>query len=375
MFTAHHSHLRGLRERASSLMTAFACASASALLLTILLALSTPLAHADGGMAQFSIRPDASDSTTTGAPYFMFNLQASATVHDQVRITNTGTARGSVALYPVDATTGQTSGVVYRSQQDPRTDVGSWVTVDASQLTLEPQQSQTVAFTVTVPASASVRPGQHVGGLVAENLALQNGSGSSGSSGMQVTIQHLSIVAVQVNLPGSQAEQLEATGIQAGGQHNYQMLFLGLHNTGTQMLKPTGSLHVIDTRGRQLKLMKLTLDTVLPQTAIDYPVYVDGQALAPGHYKGVLSLTYGAPQQTLSRAFAFEVTAASLQQVFGSKTPNTPPSLLAGQGPGGILVILAILGGVALLLLAGLGTCVVFVPGLRERVRVPFRRR
>ena len=141
------------------------------------------------------------------------------------------------------------------------------------------------------------------------------------------------------------------------------------------MLKPTGVLHVMDTTGNQVKLMKLTLDTVLPQTAIDYPVYVDGQALAPGHYKGALSLTYGTPQQTLSRAFAFEVTAASLQQVFGSKTPNTPPSLLAGAGAGGILVILAVVGGIGLLLLAGFGMCVVLVPGLRERARVPFRRR
>jgi WxL interacting protein linking bacterial and host surfaces len=373
MFTAHHSYPCGWRERATSFTTALTCASACALLLTMILAFSTPVARADGGVAQFSIRPVVPSSSATAAPYFVFDLQAGATVHDQARITNTGTARGSVALYPVDATTGQTSGVVYRSQQDPRTDVGAWVMVGASQLTLEPQQSQIVAFTVTVPASA--RPGQHVGGLVAENLALQNGSGSSGSSGMQVNIQHLSIVAVQVNLPGSQAEQMAATGIQAGGQHNYQIIFLGLRNTGTQMLKPTGALHVTDTRGRQLKVMELTLDTVLPQTAIDYPVYVDGQALGPGHYKGVLSLTYGTPQQTLSRAFDFEVTAASLQQVFGSKAPNSPPSLLAGGGPGGILLILAIVGGVALLLLVGLGACIVFVPGLRERAHVPFQRR
>jgi hypothetical protein len=42
-------------------------------------------------------------------------------------------------------------------------------------------------------------------------------------------------------------------------------------------------------------------------------------------------------EQTLSRAFEFEVTAASLQQVFGSKSPNTPPSFLASEGPGGKL--------------------------------------
>jgi WxL interacting protein linking bacterial and host surfaces len=365
----NYRSLVGWRSQVYRLAVTCGCAFAFAVLLGSVL--PTSVARADTGTPQFSIRPVAANSTASStAPYFIFDAQPGTTIQSKVRITNIGTASGSVALYGVDATTGQTSGVVYRSNTDPRTDVGAWVSVGTQRVTLAPKQDQILPFTITVPAS--VRPGQHVGGLVAEDLTVQTGSSSSG---MQVNIQHLSIVAVQVNLPGSQAERMEATGIQAGGQHNYQILFLGLHNTGAQMLKPTGALHVMDTTGHQLKLMNLTLDTVLPQTAIDYPVYVDGQALGPGHYKGVVSLTYGTPQQTLSRAFDFEVTAASLQQIFGSKTPNTPPSLLAGAGPGGILVILAVVGGAALLLLAGLGACVVFVPGLRERLRVPFRRR
>lgn len=365
MFITHPAHPCRGGARVSQLIVAYICASAAALLLAIILCFAAPLALADGGsdVAQFSIRPVAQSSTTPPAPYFVFNLQAGATIHSQVRITNTGTARGSVALYPVDATTGQTSGVVYRSRQDRRADVGSWVTVGTSQLTLDPKQSQTVAFTVTVPAS--VRPGQHVGGLVAENLALQNGSGTSPSSGVQINIQHLSIVAVQVNLPGPQAQRLDATSLQPGGQHSYQILFLNLRNTGTQMLKPSGTLRVTDTAGHQLKLMQLTLDTVLPQTVIAYPVYVDGQALSAGHYKGVLSLTYGSPQLTLSRTFDFVVTAASLQQVFGGKAPNAPPSLTSA-GFGGVPTIAALAGGAALLLLAGLGTSMILMPRLRR---------
>jgi hypothetical protein len=343
------------RERVSPLLAAFVFA--------LLLGVAFPAqgARAEGGSAQFSLRPVASDPT---AAYFVFNLQQSATIQSQVRVTNTGTARGSVALYPVDATTGQTSGVVYLSRGEPRTDVGAWVTVGTQQLTLDPGQSQTVAFTLTVPPS--VRPGQHVGGLVGENLAIQEGSPSNG--GVQINIQHLSIVAVQVNLPGQQAQRLEATRIQAGGEHGYQTLLLSLRNAGTQMLKPSGTLQVTDTTGRQLKRMTLTLDTFLPQTAIDYPVYVDGQALGPGHYKGALSLTYGDPQQPLNRTFDFQITSSDVQQVFGSKPPNTPPGI--GREAGGLLVVM---GSLALLLLTGLGASLLFVPGLRARA--PFRKR
>lgn len=340
------------------------CAFATALLLGAIVPVRA--AYADGGVAQFSIRPTAPGSDAAGsAPYFVLNLKPGATIQSNVRITNTGTASGSVALYPVDATTGQTSGVVYRSQTDPRTDVGGWITVGASHVALAPGKSQVVSFTVTAPRSA--RPGQHVGGLVAENLAVQG----SASGSVQINIQHLSIVAVQVNLPGQQVQQLAATGIRAGGQQGYQILYLNLHNVGTQMLKPIGTLKITDTRGYQLKQMNLALDTVLPQTAIAYPVYVDGQALGPGHYRAVLSLTYGDPQRTLSQAFNFEITAAAVQQVFGTRPPNSAP--LLANGLSGAPILLLVGGGVVALLLGGFGASLLFAPRLRARLL--FRRR
>jgi len=348
------------RGRVYQLIAAGICALAFALLLGGVIPVQT--AHADGGTAAFSIRPAAAHSTSAAAiPYFVLNLKPGTTIQRTVRVTNTGTAPGSVALYPVDATTGQTSGVVYLSHQAPRSDVGAWITVTAPHLTLNPGQSQEVAFTVVVPST--VRPGQHVGGLVAENLAVQNASNSN----VQIGIQHLSIVAVQVNVPGPQSQRLDATGIQAGGAHNYQALFVSLHNMGTQMMKPSGTLQVTDMAGHQLKQVKLTLDTLLPQTTIDYPVYLDGQALGPGHYKALLSLTYGDLQQTLQRTFDFKITAADLTQVFGNRSPNTPPAA-AAEGSNGILRVLAIAGAVALLLLVVLGASIIFVPALRPRL-------
>jgi hypothetical protein len=348
------------------LAATFGCAFVFAVLLGSTLPGS--VARADTGSAQFSIRPVAPNSTASStAPYFIFDAQAGATIQSKVRITNIGTATGSVALYPVDATTGQTSGVVYHTSTDPRTDVGSWVSVGAQHVTLAPKQDQIIPFSITVPASA--RPGQHVGGLVAEDLAVQGGSSSS----VQINIQHLSIVAVQVNLPGKQSQRLDATAIQAGGMSNYQILYLGLSNTGTQMLKPTGTLQVTDMSGHQLKQMRMTLDTILPKTAIDYPIYVDGQALGVGRYKGVLSLTYGSPQQTLNHTFQFEITAADITQVFGSRPTNTPPGVGITWGGDSVPNVLVIVGGAVALLLVALGASLFFVPALRART--PFRRR
>jgi hypothetical protein len=319
------------------------------------------MALADSGSPQFSLRPVTyNPNNPTTASYFIFNPQLGATVQSQVRVTNTGTVRGSVALYPVDATTGQSSGVVYLSHQDPRKDTGAWMTIGTSQLTLNPSQSQVVSFSVAVPKDAS--PGQHVGGIVAENLAIQQGTSGGG---VQINIQHLSVIAVQLNLPGAQIEKLEAQRIKAGGEHSYQVLAVSLRNTGTQMLKPNGTLQVQDKNGHELKNIAMKLDTFLPQTAIDYPAYVEGQALGPGHYKAKLTLHYGTGK-VLSFTTDFEITAQDLQQTFGDRPPNTlpPTSGNGGSGPSPLEVAAGVLG---LVVLGGVGA-LVFVPKLRTRI-------
>jgi hypothetical protein len=299
-------------------------------------------------------------SSTPGTPasasYFVFGGQPGGTIADKVRVTNTGTVRGTAALYAVDATTGQTSGAVYLSRTAPKQEVGAWVTLSVAQVTLNPGQSQTIAFQVAVPQSA--RPGQHLGGIVAENSAMQQ---ASNGGSVQINIQQLSIIAVQINLPGTLVEQLTAQQVTPGGEHSYQVLYVGLHNTGTQMIKPYGTLQIADGEGHTLKTMQLKLDTFVPQTAIEYPVYVPGQALGVGQYQATLTLQYGTGK-VLHYTTTFAITQDNLQQVFGSKAPNSPPLVAAGVSAWSIG-----LGALGALLL-GLVGGVIVVPRMRARL-------
>ncbi len=127
---------------------------------------------------------------------------------------------------------------------------------------------------------------------------------------------------------------MAGTGVQAGGQNGYQQLLLGLSNTGTVMLKPYGSLQVANAQGQFVKNLSLKLDTFLPQTAINYPIAIMGQALGPGDYQAVLSLTYG-NSQVLHYTTKFNVTQQQVTQVFGSTSSQTqaPPGF---GGTGGM---------------------------------------
>src|SRR5205814_2030722 len=153
-------------------------------------------------------------------------------------------------------TTGQTSGAVYLSRQSPRRDVGAWVVLSRSRVTLAPGKNAVVDFTIRVPHTA--RPGDHLGGIVAENAQVQ---ASSGHGALQIKIRHLTIAAVEVQLPGPAIGRVVATGVKPGGEHGYQYVYVHLKSTGTVMIKPAEALTVRNDAGRVVARRSLQLDT------------------------------------------------------------------------------------------------------------------
>ena len=264
----------------------------------------------------------ASSSVPVTKSYFILSAHAGTTLKRSVLVTNSGTATGTTTLSTVDATTGQSSGTVFLAASVKQSRVGTWISLGVEQVTLAPQQSQTVSFQVVVPKNALA--GQHVGGIVAAD---EVNAPANTKNPVLITVQNLSIIAVQVNLPGPVIEQLSASGIQAGGANGYQSLVVGLSNIGNDMLKPAGSLKVFDAQGRLVQTASLHLDTFLPDTSINYPVYVQKQALLPGDYQATLALTYG-HGQVLNYTTKFTITQQQVTQTFQGSTPLQAPGLL-----------------------------------------------
>ena len=299
---------------------------------------------ADDGGTSFSVQPSHYDATNIATrSYFILDGKPDTTVQNGLHIKNTGAATGTVTLYAVDATTGQNSGLVYNAQDIPSHDVGSWIHLAQHQLTLTPGQSEDVSFQVSIPKGA--RPGQHIGGIVAKSVA----QASTQKSTFHVDVQSLSIVAVQLDVAGPQADRLEMTGVQASGANGYQNLLINLRNTGTTLLKPQGTLRVLDAQGNVLQNFAIKLDTFLPDTAISYPVYMKNHPLEAGTYTLDLQLMYG-QQHTLRTRQALTVTQQQISQVFKSQGPLHMTSGFSGWQ--GALV------GLLLVLVMG---CVLFV--------------
>lgn len=281
------------------------------------LATAAPSAQAK---ALFSVQP----AHTSQKGYFILAARAGATVSSSVEVLNVGDTPGSANVYAVDGTSGQTSGAVYRSRQEPRTDVGRWLELSKTKVTLAPHARARISFTVRVPAGAFA--GQHLGGIVvapATPTSAKNVKKTQHSS-FQVKVRELSIVAVQVNLPGARVLKLALTGIHASGIPGHQSLMIGLSNPGNVFVKAQGSLSVSDSAGKRVEQRTFSLDTLVSHTHISYPLYTVGRSLPSGSYLGTVAITYRG--RHLVGRFPFKITNANQTQVFGASASQSGPA-------------------------------------------------
>jgi hypothetical protein len=288
--------------------------------LCLALAICLP-ARASAHGASFSLKALAAPR---GLPYFVFDSAPDATVAGRVRVINGGDRGGTVRLFGADAVTGVTTGAVYRARTDPRHDVGAWLSLPIHQVTLAPGQSRVVPFRVAVPRGAG--SGQHLGGIVAENARLTKASRrKTGHGSFRVDIRNLSILAVQVNLPGPRVEKLNLTSVAPGPAEGFQTLLVGMRNEGNRLLKGTGSLVVRSEDPERSKRVKFKVDTFVPHTRIADPIPVPGQALPAGHYDAVVHVTYGRGH-VARLATSFTISDKQIEQTFGSSSQG-PPSV------------------------------------------------
>lgn len=302
-----------------------------------LVLIAAPAAVASAGGPTFALKP----ASPAKHGYFVFAGRPGTTIHGRIRVINVGTTAGRTSLYAVDATTGQTSGAVYRSRQEARRDVGGWIRLGKGAVELGPGQSRVVPFSVRVPGGAS--PGQHLGGIVAQRSTSSSSAtaGKGKQNTFKVKVQELSVVAVQVNLPGRQHVKMTLTGIKVGVQPGHQSLLLGIGNAGNVLLKGSGSLKVVDHSGRLVQSRSFNLDTFVPSTHIGFPVYIQGKALPPGEYRGTITIVYRG--HTLTRTFPFTISAAEAKQVFGTQAAHSGSTGSSNQTALHVMIAVSVL--------------------------------
>jgi hypothetical protein len=101
-------------------------------------------------------------------------------------------------------------------------------------------------------------------------------------------VRFLSIAAVLVRLPGGRC-RMSIGGVRADGRNGVQYLYVGLRNSGERLTRASGVITLSTGSGQRVARRRFTLDTLVPRTAIRYPVRLGG-ALPSGHYRARVSL-------------------------------------------------------------------------------------
>jgi hypothetical protein len=296
--------------------------------------------------ALFSLEPSSPAAHPSG--YFVISGTPGQTVDDSAVVRNLTEGTITVSLAAVDGATGLYGGITYGLPTDPVKNVGSWISLSETKVTLKPLETKQIPFTVNVPSDAP--SGINVGALTAWIPAADAGSTSTSEGfGAQIIIQTRRVVAVEVDLPGDSEPVLQITGITPTPRSSGMDLDVAIANTGHGLAKGTGSLDIPAIGFHK----DFTVESVLPGTSIAYPIQWSDNP-DQKTFDAKVTISYNGKTADWSGTFQIGATAVSELQNYQTTTTSNGQKASASLSQGTIIAIA--LGAVAWLIVVGIGT-------------------
>jgi len=266
-------------------------------------------------LGSFGIRPTTTtaDDPSAGA-YFTYDLAPGAALSDEALVVSNGTGSITLKFYAADGATAINGGTAFAGVEEERNGVRSWLSVEATDIVLQPNESLLVPFSVQVPADAAA--GDHVAGLIVEAPPKAGPTGGLGAA----VIERVG-VAVVIHVPGPTEESLTLGEICLNQKTGSNYFEVPVANDGNVLTRATGTLQLEREDGNEVFSREVLLGTVLPgdrtQLRMDAP-FDPG----PGDYVANL---------TLERSDGADVSAASEVRIRDSKVDGCQ-SAVAGEG-------------------------------------------
>jgi hypothetical protein len=170
-----------------------------------------------GGIGAKPSNPDPANPRTQSI--FVYSLGTGDTKHDAVTVYNNTPSRKVISVYVVDSETSSGGAFACAQKVDKKSGVGSWVTLENEEVTLNAGANRKINFDITIPATAGV--GEHDGCLV-----VQDGSAST-KEGSGVALNFRSALRMVVTVPGATFKKL-----------SFIELTHSMSKSGTIILKP-----------------------------------------------------------------------------------------------------------------------------------------
>jgi len=274
-------------------------ATARAFALLAAVAVAAPAtAQQEGPRIEFTVRPAHPGTDERSAAWLIRTEKPGAHVHDTVVVQNLGTLPVDLILYPSDAQTTPEGDFTVEPEEGDDDGVASWIALDVLEVSLEPDEYETIPVHITVPENAS--PGDHAGGIVARTKhPLEGGPLPS----------HIAVAArLYLTVDGPRVYDLRLTDLRAETRDDGVHFFIDMYNAGNMLVEVGGDYDVRGPLG--LGGGDGTIDspaTLIPGSTATKEVVWDGKAVLGGRHTATFHLAY-TDGHTQAAAISFFLT-------------------------------------------------------------------
>jgi len=229
----------------------------------------------------------ASGGVLDNRSFLAITAPPGAVIYDSVAVVNQSDAPLDLALYSEDAQNAPDGTIGLPDRTSIPTDAGAWIAVGASTVTVPPQSSAGIGYTVvpitlTIPADAE--PGDHVGGVVTSLTA--QGTATGADQAATVNLEQRVGLRVYVTVDGPVAPGLVITDVTAIYHQADLLGFAGAGSaTVTYTLTNTGnrrmSVLATSTASGPFGLAEVSaagtqIDDLLPKASVSETVELTG---------------------------------------------------------------------------------------------------
>lgn len=172
------------------------------IVVSFFLLFQTSFAIEYGGFGGRPAYPRADNPRTESI--FVHTLEPGAVQKEGITVVNNSTETKTVLVYAADSTPSTGGAFACKQFSEEKTDVGSWISLNKTELTLSAGSTQIVPFTITVPANAGV--GEHNGCVLIQEKKPKRDD----QPGVNLSIRTGLRVAIMV--PGDIERKLEIAG-------------------------------------------------------------------------------------------------------------------------------------------------------------------
>lgn len=246
--------------------------------------------------------------------WFVYNLDRGESITDYLKLVNVSTEKTmKVKIYPVDAVVSSQGVFNPLDEADPRQDIGAWIKMSEPEVSLAPQETRLIPFTLTIPEDASV--GDHLGAIIAEKGELT----PSGQAGLSIKTR----VGIRVwnTVPGEIVKNLQISNVTweiknkkisekpttlekirtALGLNKEGFITLSLKNDGNVHLMPKGNIEISDIFGGWVATLdNISLGTSALNQTTTVPVKWEKPSLF-SHLTAKITVFYGDNQTATAK--------------------------------------------------------------------------